>query len=262
MKKVCKVKKMNAIICGASAGIAEALICHPLDVMKTYLQQSSVKSDKSVITRIYSKQGLTGFYRGIETNLMSIPLKNGFRFGVFETFMVLTKQNLLWSGFMAGALEFIIVNPFDVCKIRVLSQYHSIHDPKLPQYKNSFHAFQKILVNEGIHALYKGSTMTILRQSINQSSNFYTFYKLKQSFPDCPNFLLGFISGSIGPILNNPIDVIKTRSQTQPNASIMTAIRSIRHVRELYNGLIPRLLRIAPGQAITFSVYEILKKII
>lgn len=244
------------VLYASIAGVVETLVCQPLDTMKIYLQQKS-NNTSSVISRIYHKQGWTGFYRGLGPMLISIPLKNAFRFGMFEFLREKTNGNLMISGLLTGAFEFILVNPLDICRIRLQSQYHSTWEGRVI-HRNMYSVFKHILVTEGIQQLYKGSSMTIIRQSINQGSNFYVFYKLKERFPDCPHFILGFISGSIGPFLNNPIDVIKTRCQRTHDASLKTAFQSIHHLKELYSGLGARLLRIAPGQAITFSVYEFL----
>jgi len=82
--------------------------------------------------------------------------------------------------------------------------------------------------------------------------------------------LLGGTSGAIGPTLNNPLDVVKTRLQKQSfidGAPKYTGlgqgialIAKEEGVRALWKGLSPRLMRIVPGQAITFMTYEFVSK--
>lgn len=243
------------IICGAIAGIAETIICHPIDVIKTYMQQK--RNSKSwPIHTIYQKQGWSGFYRGIDSMMVSIPFKNAFRFGCYEFLSEWFSSNRMINGVITGCLEFIIINPLDVCKIRVQAQYHSTYDRPI-RYKNGFDALIKIIRQEGWYTLYRGSSLTILRQGINQGTNFYVFYHLKEEYPKAPHALLGLISGCIGPILNNPIDVIRTR--TPLYGSVHEAVNSVQHWTDMYKGLGMRLLRIGPGQAITFTVYEYMK---
>jgi len=67
------------------------------------------------------------------------------------------------------------------------------------------HIFQE----DGILGFYKGVMLLCLRQSINQSSNFAMYHYLTKEH-GCPSFIAGCISGSVGPMLNNPIDIIKT----------------------------------------------------
>lgn len=76
----------------------------------------------------------------------------------------------------------------------------------------------------------------------------------------------------IGPMSNAPIDTIKTRIQrsvAQPGESGFARFNRVARKiyveegwRAFYKGLTPRLLRVAPGQAITFMVYERIQKVL
>jgi solute carrier family 25 citrate transporter 1 len=73
----------------------------------------------------------------------------------------------------------------------------------------------------------------------------------------------------MGPFSNAPIDTIKTRLQKTPAQPGDTAIGRIVNIskdmwkqegaRSFYKGITPRVMRVAPGQAVTFTVYEYLK---
>ena len=73
----------------------------------------------------------------------------------------------------------------------------------------------------------------------------------------------------MGPLSNAPIDTIKTRLQKTPAAggeSAATRMMLItkdmwRHegVHAFYKGITPRIMRVAPGQAVTFMVYEAIR---
>ena len=131
------------------------------------------------------------------------------------------------------------------------------------KYTNIYQTFYSIFKTEGISPFYRGLIPTIMRQSINQGANFYTFHTLKKN-TDISPFILGAISGSIGPILNNPIDVVKTRMQaSNSNVKVLNVVIELfaqQGIGGFYKGLGPRLLRIVPGQGITFGVYEFLKQ--
>ncbi|KDO17637.1 hypothetical protein SPRG_21816 [Saprolegnia parasitica CBS 223.65] len=75
----------------------------------------------------------------------------------------------------------------------------------------------------------------------------------------------GLVAGSLGPCLNSPMDVIKTRLMAQETVKgVEPKYRGFVHAfgviaREegnaaLWKGLVPRLTRMAPGQAITWTV--------
>ena len=85
------------------------------------------------------------------------------------------------------------------------------------------------------------------------------------------HLLIGGISGGMGPTVNNPLDVVKTRLQKQVVVAGETpkytgliqacgVIAKEEGITALWKGLSPRLMRIMPGQAITFMTYEAVSK--
>jgi solute carrier family 25 (mitochondrial citrate transporter), member 1 len=57
----------------------------------------------------------------------------------------------------------------EVVKIRLQAQTHSLSDPlETPRYRNAGHAVYTIIREEGIMALYRGVSLTALRQATNQ----------------------------------------------------------------------------------------------
>ena len=112
--------------------------------------------------------------------------------------------------------------------------------------------------------------------------------RLQPETPELPSYqhmVIGLISGAMGPFSNAPIDTIKTRgcdfiflffvaltvrwgaglqrATAVPGQSAFQRIAGIagdmwrtEGVRSFYKGITPRVLRVAPGQAIVFAVYE------
>lgn len=179
----------------------------------------------------------------------------------------------------------------EVIKIRLQAQHHSMADPlDIPKYRNAAHALYLVVKEEGPSALYRGVSLTALRQGTNQAVNFTAYSQLKawlQTFqpdksshdpqhppqkcelPSYQTLLIGLVSGAMGPLSNAPIDTIKTRLQKTPSFPGETALSRIRAiardmvkqegVHAFYKGITPRIMRVAPGQAVTFTVYERLK---
>ena len=90
-----------------------------------------------------------------------------------------------------------------------------------------------------------------------------------QELPGMISLFIGGLSGAIGPIINNPLDVVKTRLQKQNTTKIVNGtpkytgliqacfkIANEEGAGALWKGITPRLMRIVPGQAITFTTYE------
>lgn len=171
----------------------------------------------------------------------------------------------------------------EVVKIRMQAQYHSLSDPlDIPKYRSAPHATLTVLRDEGFSALYRGVTLTAVRQGSNQAVNFTAYTELKeflqrlqpqyenQNLPSYQTTVIGLISGAMGPFSNAPIDTIKTRLQKTPAEPGQTAIQRVALIakdmfkqegaRAFYKGITPRVMRVAPGQAVTFTVYEYIKK--
>ena len=163
----------------------------------------------------------------------------------------------------------------DVIKIRLQAQRHSMTDPlDIPKYRNAAHCAYVMVKEEGVASLYKGVTLTVIRQATNQAANFTVYEYLKKIAKDAQPeadllpfwqpMMIGFVSGACGPLFNAPVDTIKTRIQKNPSSepgwtrfvNITSSIIKNEGYLAFYKGLTPRVLRVAPGQAITFMVYE------
>lgn len=232
---------------GAIAGVVETIICHPLDTIKTRYQNNN--------DPFSMKYGVRGFYRGVWTVISGVVPKMGIRFSSFEYFRHLTDGNIALSGLCSGFVEaIIVVNPMDVIKIRM--QTHSMKEPGTTPL-----TVWSIIRSEKLRLFYRGVYFTMLRQGMNQCTNFFIYHYLRREY-EMNSTAAAFISSGIGPILNNPIDVIKTRLHASlVNKSWLLASREIwsqQGISGFYRGLTPRLIRIMPGQAITFTVYEFL----
>lgn len=117
----------------------------------------------------------------------------------------------------------------EVIKIRLQAQHHSMADPlDVPKYRNAAHALYLVIKEEGFSALYRGVSLTALRQGSNQAVNFtaYSYFKevlrewqpefKETNLPSWQTTVIGLVSGAMGPLSNAPIDTIKTRLQRTP----------------------------------------------
>lgn len=75
------------------------------------------------------------------------------------------------AGLAAGVTEAVlVVTPMEVVKIRLQAQHHSMADPlDVPKYRNAAHALYTLMREEGFGALYRGVSLTALRQGSNQA---------------------------------------------------------------------------------------------
>ena len=192
-------------------------------------------------------------------------------------------RSLFSAGLGAGITEAVaVVTPMEVIKIRLQAQHHSMADPlDVPKYRNAAHAAYTVLKEEGVGAVYRGVSLTALRQGTNQAVNFSAYTEFKAllqraqpayndaELPSYQTMVIGLVSGAMGPLSNAPIDTIKTRLQKTPAEPGETALSRVKTIAKdmfkqegfhaFYKGITPRIMRVAPGQAVTFTVYEYLK---
>ncbi|UKZ77123.1 hypothetical protein TrVFT333_004841 [Trichoderma virens FT-333] len=277
------------LIAGGGAGMMEALACHPLDTIKVRMQLSRRARMPGAPRRGFIK---TGIEVGLGAVLTGIVPKMAIRFTSFEWYKQLladkstgtvSGRGTFLAGLAAGVTEAVaVVTPMEVIKIRLQAQHHSMADPlDIPKYRNAAHALYTVVKEEGFGALYRGVSLTALRQGSNQAVNFTAYSYFKQwlkdfqpqyadgNLPSWQTTLIGLVSGAMGPLSNAPIDTIKTRLQKTPaefGTTAWTRITTITSdmfkqegVHAFYKGITPRIMRVAPGQAVTFTVYEYLK---
>lgn len=238
-------------------------------------------------TRIIKREGFFSLYKGLTAVYTGIVPKMAIRFLSFEMYRDYLAEVsgghsnavTFTSGLMSGLTEAIlVVTPAEVCKIRMQAQYHSMMDPAQMhrrKYRNVIQTAFLITKEEGASALYKGVLPTMIRQGVNQSVNFTVYQLGKKKWKEWSgedlkswqHLLMGGISGGFGPMVNNPLDVVKTRIQRQVivpgqepkyNGMVQSVVKIGREegYHALWKGLTPRLMRIVPGQAITFMIYE------
>lgn len=288
------------LIAGGTAGFAEACVCHPLDTIKVRMQLSRSKQGRGrgfikTGIMIAQKESFLGLYKGLGAVISGIVPKMSIRFASFESYKgfladkqtgKVSSSSIFLSGLGAGITEAVaIVCPMEVVKIRLQAQMHSMSDPlDIPKYRNAGHALYLIIKEEGPATLYRGVALTALRQATNQAANFTAYTELKalcqrlqpnlqgKELPSYQTLVLGLISGAVGPFTNAPIDTIKTRIQKSTATAGETAWTRLRVVttemflqegpKAFYKGITPRVMRVAPGQAVVFTVYEKVKGII
>ncbi|KIY65169.1 putative succinate-fumarate transporter [Cylindrobasidium torrendii FP15055 ss-10] len=280
---------------GGIAGACEALACQPLDTIKVRMQLSQSHKTTGMKPRgffatgsyIVSRETSAALYKGLGAVLPGLIPKISIRFASFEAYKSwlsdkatgkASMSSIFVAGLGAGMTEGVLVTtPTEVVKIRLQAQDHSLSDSfERPRYRSAGHAFVTIAKEEGFGALYRGVSLTALRQATNQGANMTVYSKLKglvqdrrasgDHLPMYQTMAIGLVSGAAGPMCNAPIDTVKTRLQrsaAEPGVSPFARISNIAGdlwkadgIRGFYKGLTPRILRTSPGQAVVFSVYE------
>ncbi len=148
---------------------------------------------------------------------------------------------------------------------------------------------KKMYATGGIRAAYRGVTMGLIGMFPYSAIDMGTFELLKTTYQgyvakstgqheedvNVPNVVTGIIgatSGAFGATVVYPLNVLRTRLQTQGTVMHPATYTGIWDVgrqtlknegfRGMYKGLTPNLLKVAPALSITWIVYENTKKLL
>nr|GMD31759.1 mitochondrial succinate-fumarate transporter 1 [Ipomoea batatas]GMD44939.1 mitochondrial succinate-fumarate transporter 1 [Ipomoea batatas]GME08857.1 mitochondrial succinate-fumarate transporter 1 [Ipomoea batatas]GME18455.1 mitochondrial succinate-fumarate transporter 1 [Ipomoea batatas] len=275
-------------ISGSLGGIMEASCLQPIDVIKTRLQLDRSGTYKGIAhcgSTIVKNEGVRALWKGLTPFATHLTLKYALRMGsnavlqsAFKDSQTgnLSPYGRLLSGFGAGVLEaLVIVTPFEVVKIR-LQQQRGL-SPELLKYKGPIHCARMIVREDGIRGLWAGAAPTVMRNGTNQAAMFTAknafdtvLWKKHEGdgrvLQPWQSMISGFLAGTAGPICTGPFDVVKTRLMAQSRSAGDLKYRGMFHaistiyteegIRALWKGLLPRLMRIPPGQAIMWAVAD------
>ncbi|KAL3700971.1 hypothetical protein R1sor_018993 [Riccia sorocarpa] len=277
---------------GSLGGVVEACCLQPIDVIKTRLQLDHSKQYKGIWhcgATTAQQEGVRALWKGLTPFATHLTLKYTLRMGtnaVLQSALTdqtghLSNSGRMVAGFGAGVLEaLVIVTPFEVVKIR-LQQQRGL-SPNLLKYKGPIHCATSIVREEGILGLWAGAAPTVMRNGTNQAVMFTAKNLCDRVLWDkkegdgmvlhpWQSMISGFLAGSAGPVATGPFDVVKTRLMAQTRYALGTAdgntrykgmVDAIRRIsveegpRALWKGLLPRLMRIPPGQAIMWAVAD------
>ncbi|KAL7528882.1 hypothetical protein ACHAWF_002747 [Thalassiosira exigua] len=149
---------------GSAAGALGSLAGNPFDVLKTKMMTSEGATTPSIVGTakdLLKHQGVGGFYRGIDSNVLRAMVLNGTKMACYDTtkgyvvqYTGLAKTSLIAQFVSAVAAGFFMtctVSPFDMVRTRLMNQPA---DAKL--YSNAGDCFAKIVKNEGPRTLWRG----------------------------------------------------------------------------------------------------------
>jgi solute carrier family 25 2-oxodicarboxylate transporter 21 len=172
-------------IAGLAAGVVEALIVTPTQVVKVRLQAKEhlgrYTGPTDCIVKTYQKEGLFGFVTGLGPTLWRNCIWNSVYFGTMHW---LKKQlppakskavdlsMTLVTGFFGAIFATCFNAPFDVVKSRFQSQ---VKDGKPLKYSYTIPSLITIYKEEGLSSCYKGFRPKAIRMGLGGAVAMFTF---------------------------------------------------------------------------------------
>ncbi|RDA82363.1 hypothetical protein CP532_4559 [Ophiocordyceps camponoti-leonardi (nom. inval.)] len=253
----------------------------------------------NAVKDVYRSGGISGFFAGNGLNVIKIMPETAIKFGSYEA----AKRGFAnWEGhgnpgqissfskFMAGGAAGMIaqfcVYPLDTLKFRLqcetvkggLTGNALVRQTAIDMYAKG-----------GLRSCYRGVTMGLIGMFPYSAIDMTMFEVLKSTYRvrysryvgcheddanpgNIATGIIGATSGAIGATVVYPLNVVRTRLQTQGTAmhrDTYTGIWDVAHktfqregCRGFYKGLTPNLLKVAPALSITWIVYENSKRLL
>ncbi|KAL8847804.1 MAG: hypothetical protein Q9221_007156 [Calogaya cf. arnoldii] len=232
---------LHCMLAGGLGGTSGDLLMHSIDTVKTRQQGDphlppKYTSLSSSYIKILRQEGIRrGLYSGVTPAFLGSFPGTLIFFGCYEY----SKRHLidvgmnhslayLASGFLADLAASVVYVPSEVLKTRLQlqGQYNNPHFKSGYNYRSTLHAARTIIKDEGFAALFYGYRATLFRD-LPFSALQFAFYEQEQTwakqYAGSKDIGLGLevltasTAGGLAGVMTCPLDVVKTRVQTQVN---------------------------------------------
>ena len=240
----------HAMLAGGLGGTMGDMLMHSLDTVKTrqqgdpHLPPRYTSMGNTYWTILRQEGVVRGLYGGVTPAFWGSFAGTFIFFGAYEwskRFMidhgVAPTMAYLSAGFFADLVISPLYVPTEVLKTRLQLQgrYNNPFFSSGYNYRSSMHALRTVYRAEGLGELFSGYKATIFRD-LPFSALQFAFYEQEQKIAKnwvgpgkdigLPlEIFTGFSAGGIAGVLTCPMDVVKTRIQTELDPEVVAAAR-------------------------------------
>lgn len=234
----------HRFVSGGLGDSTAALFSHPADVLKVRLQLTgecdpskrslSPKDFSLAARRLVMVEGVrSGLYAGLSASIMRQCVFSGLRHGLFGVF----ERNARWRmrgdtastsstsspgvrlgcAIAAGTIAAVIANPTDVVLVRMQAD-GGLPESRRRGYRHVLDGIARIAREEGVPALWRGCSPTVIRAVLVTASQITAYEEakaglLRSGMPDGSRTQLisAMTSATLACVVTSPVDVVKTR---------------------------------------------------
>jgi len=264
-------------VCGAGSQLVNIAITFPINKIMFRQQLYGFRTDKAL--KQLRREGFLNLYRGLIPPLFQKASSASLMFGLYHQWFDILANDYSVAPFVATFAASMIAGSFEA----TLTPFERIQtlllDPKHHNtFRNTYHAFTSLHVNYGMPEYFRGITAVLLR---NGPSNF-VFFTLRSPVKRClpaadkstvhnslNDFISGALIGALCSTLSYPINVVKTRMQSNLGGEFFSVSETFKVIfkersyslRKLYRGCHINLARSFLSWGIINASYELLMNV-
>jgi len=283
---------LKQLVSGGGAGAISKTAVAPAERIKTLLQVQSLDASKQAgrefyngpldaLLRIPREQGVLSFWRGNGANVLRIIPNAAIKFTLYDQFKgwafplgeqaYTSQQRLLRkmaSGGMSGAVMILFTYPMDLARTLLTADTSRIGEQKL--YKGFVDCLTKTARSDGIRGLYRGFSVGLGSIVPYLAIGMAGYDTLKGALPHkwsesaAGKMVVGATAGVIAQTFMYPADTVRRRLQmnTESYSGAVDCVRKIVATEgwsRFYRGCGVNIAKAAPGAAIQFTMYDVIK---
>ncbi|KAM6953262.1 solute carrier family 25 member 43 [Aplochiton taeniatus] len=279
----------QSFLCVGFAGVFSKTVTSPLEVVKIKSQVGTFHCKKGFLHSflfIYQNDGLRGFWKGNLVSCLRLFPYSAIHLATYKKIVHIHMDELgyisqwraIFAGGLAGIGAALATYPLEVAETRLIVQ-----NCREPTYSGVCRTLSQIYRTEGLLALYRGFSLTVLGAfpfSIGCYAVFRNLDTLWQEppsrFTSLQNFINGCIATGVAQGLSYPFETVKRKMQAQSSrlphyggadvhfTGMMDCFRQVvknKGLFSLWNGFTANMVKIVPYFGLLFSCFEMCKQV-
>eukprot|EP01016_Furgasonia_blochmanni_P054358 TRINITY_DN8948_c0_g1_i2.p1 TRINITY_DN8948_c0_g1~~TRINITY_DN8948_c0_g1_i2.p1 ORF type:complete len:328 (+),score=45.21 TRINITY_DN8948_c0_g1_i2:75-986(+) len=279
---------------GGTSGMFATAVIQPIDTIKVRIQLESESQALSggkgnfsplvIGSQLIKTEGVRGLYKGLDSALVRQALYATSRLGIYKTISEHIKQRHPerdlsftekgYSSIIGGFFGSLIANPADLILVRFQADGH-LPVTERRNYRNFLDAFVRIIREEGVLALWRGSAPTVLRAVLANFSTLAPYDEVKERLNHwrrtkddlVTRLTASAIASIVGVVICLPADNVKIKLQKMKKGSdgkfpysglFDCFVKSVQRegIFRLWVGMPTFYMRVAPHVMLTLVIQD------
>nr|XP_061792596.1 solute carrier family 25 member 43-like [Nerophis lumbriciformis] len=289
VKKDNRLTSWQSFSCVAFAGLFSKSVTSPLEVVKIKSQVGTFHCKKGfgqTFLLIYHNEGLRGFWKGNLASCLRLFPYTAVHLATYRKIVhlhldragVISQARAIVAGGLAGAVAALLTYPLEVAETRLVVQ-----NCVEPSYVGVLRTLAKIQSAEGLPALYRGFSLTVLGAFPFSLGCYLVYTNVDKVWREPPfrfsalqNFINGCLAAAVAQTLSYPFETVKRKMQAQSSrlphyggvdvhfngvTDCFVQVVKNKGVFSLWSGLTANTIKIVPYFGLLFVCFELCKQL-